>query len=86
MMTRDLDPIEPVPADNWLGLAGDTLPTVRPFRPDLARGAGGHLTPAAALAPRTGVGMDPADPATWTRPYAPQPGMFTRLHVERGMR
>jgi hypothetical protein len=29
------------------------------------------------------VGMDPGDPSTWVRPYAPQPGMFTRLHTDQ---
>lgn len=29
------------------------------------------------------VGMDPGDPATWIRPYAPQPGMFARFHQDQ---
>jgi hypothetical protein len=28
------------------------------------------------------VGMDPSDPATWTRPYNPQPGMIGYLPVD----
>ena len=27
-------------------------------------------------------GMDPSDPATWTRPYAPQPGMISYLNFD----
>jgi hypothetical protein len=34
--------------------------------------------------PRTGLGMDPADPATFTRIYQPTPGMFGRLVQEAG--
>jgi hypothetical protein len=29
------------------------------------------------------VGMDPADPGTWTRPYVPTEGMFARLHQDQ---
>lgn len=29
------------------------------------------------------VGMDPADPGTWTRPYVPTTGMFNRLHQDQ---
>ena len=29
------------------------------------------------------VGMDPGDPSTWVRPYAPQDGMFGRLHGDQ---
>jgi hypothetical protein len=27
-------------------------------------------------------GMDPSDPATWVRPYNPQPGMIGRLNYD----
>lgn len=27
-------------------------------------------------------GMDPSDPVTWTRPYAPQPGMIGYLNFD----
>ena len=29
------------------------------------------------------VGMDPADPGTWSRPYVPTEGMFMRLHQDQ---
>jgi hypothetical protein len=28
------------------------------------------------------AGMDPSDPATWVRPYNPQPGMISRLNYD----
>lgn len=28
------------------------------------------------------LGMDPSAPATWTRPYNPQPGMVARLNFD----
>ncbi len=71
---------------SWLGVADDAQPADATPRPDMARGAGGMVTPAAALAEPTGVGMDPTAPGTWTRPYVPTEGMFTRLHREAGAR
>jgi hypothetical protein len=74
---------------SWLGFADDAQPydddDATP-RPDMSRGAGGHVTPSAALAMPTGVGMDPTAPGTWTRPYVPTEGMFARLHREAGSR
>lgn len=31
------------------------------------------------------VGMDPADPGTWVRPYVPTEGMFARLHQDQAV-
>lgn len=80
MMTRDL---EPVPmdygSDSWLGAD----PEAALARPELARGAGAYVHPGSALAEPTGLGMDPTDPATYSRPYNPQQGMFARLHHDQ---
>jgi hypothetical protein len=56
-------------------------------RPEVARVAPAALNPAVTAAGGAGfrpyVGMDPADPGTWPRPYNPQEGMFARLHQEQ---
>ena len=77
MMTRELDN-SAAEQGSWLGLEADAQP-----RPDLARGAGAHVTPGAALLKPTGLGMDPSDPGTYSRPYNPSLGMFGRLHQDQ---
>lgn len=56
-------------------------------RPEVARFAPVALNPAVLSAGAAGfrpyVGMDPSDPGTWSRPYNPQRGMFTRLHADQ---
>ena len=56
-------------------------------RPEVARVAPVALNPAVTTAGAAGfrpyVGMDPSDPGTWSRPYAPQRGMFGRLHADQ---
>lgn len=77
MMTRELaDPGREY--GTWLGLYEAAQP-----RPDLSRGTGAQVTPGAALMAPTGLGMDPSDPSTYSRPYNPQPGMFARLHQDQ---
>jgi hypothetical protein len=53
-------------------------------RPDVARPAPVVLNPGVMISGGAGfrpyVGMDPADPGTWSRPYNPQRGMFARYH------
>lgn len=84
MWTRDPLEVTDPSADSWLGLEAAGEPN--PPRPDLARGTGAAVTPDSALAAPTGLGMDVTAPSTWTRPYNPQPGMFTRLHRETSSR
>lgn len=56
-------------------------------RPEVARYAQIALNPAVLASGAAGfrpyVGMDPADPGTWSRPYRPQRGMFGRLHADQ---
>lgn len=56
-------------------------------RPEVARYAQIPLNPAVMVSGGAGfrpyVGMDPADPGTYTRPYRPQRGMFGRLHDDQ---
>lgn len=56
-------------------------------RPEVARIAPVPLQAAVTAAGGAGfrpyVGMDPSDPGTWTRPYNPQRGMFSRLHADQ---
>ena len=47
-----------------------------PLNPDVMRSGSTDLR-------RGYVGMDPADPGTWTRPYVPTEGMFGRLHQDQ---
>lgn len=53
-------------------------------RPEVARLAPVGLNPGVMISGGAGfrpyVGMDPADPGTWSRPYNPQRGMFARYH------
>ena len=79
MMTRDLDE-SAAEQGSWLGLEESAQPQPRP---DFARGAGAHVTPAAALLKPTGLGMDPTEPGTYSRPYNPSLGMFGRLHQDQ---
>lgn len=79
MMTRELTQLPEDDYGSWLGLDPAAQPGARP---DMARGAGGYVHPAAALARPTGLGMDPSDPSTYSRPYNPQTGMFGRLHQD----
>jgi hypothetical protein len=41
------------------------------------------IAPSGAAVFRPHLGMDPTDPGTYTRPYAPQRGMFGRLHQDQ---
>ena len=56
-------------------------------RPQVARFAQVPLNQAVTAAGAAGfkpyVGMDPTDPGTYSRPYAPQRGMFARLHQDQ---
>jgi hypothetical protein len=77
MMTRELEPMSEDDYGAWLGLD----PAAQPGpRPEMSRGQGGYVHPAAILSIPTGLGMDPSDPSTYSRPYNPQTGMFGRLH------
>lgn len=75
MMTRELYAYDP-----WLGLYPDAVP-----RSDMSRGAGAQVTPAAMVERPVGLGMDPTDPSTHSRPYNPSPGMFGRLASDQAL-
>lgn len=78
MMTRELGQMTEPEYGSWLGIDPEAQP-----RPDVARGAGAHVTPSARLMIGTGLGMDPTDPTTYSRPYNPARGMFGRLHEDQ---
>lgn len=56
-----------------------------PGRPVAGRAAGTTFVPPVAIPGTPGTpfcGMDPSDPATYTRPWNPQPGMVARLNFD----
>jgi hypothetical protein len=80
-MTRHLASTRPFPATYSQSHPHVTVAAAFRTRP----GAGGALVMAPLPVGLNGqpyLGMDPSAPATWVRPYNPQPGMIARLNFD----